>query len=509
MAQDKDGAASTRAGRDSLKLVSTQTIIAVFGIFYFALVTRVFSKVDISVLAIVTLFNSIGGSIAGLGLTTLAIQRVPSLMAAGRHTEAARMLATSIAWSVAGAIAMAGGIALASRPLSGIFFKTTDASGLIIASGLLLVTYKAFESVNVSMLALDDFRSISLMRLLNDIALRAIAFPAYLFGGIFAYMITMAIGQVLISAIMLCLKRKQIIIAGFSNLKQTLALIRESLPFYGYSFFRSATAQADSLLIGILLQPEGLATYYVIRRFFDYIIIFYDAMLTPLLPKVAAKRGASGSEVLTAFRQSSRYALPICIILPILLLPLSKQILFVYGGTKFISGLPGLILLFAAAALYGVFGLHSSFILATLRPVDALANDLIIGSVNSGLSFFLAATYGVTGGAGAKAIAMAIASISSFQILKKQIPIGLHHDWGVFKHFFPVFVAGSLAVIFAQLWTHRFPGVCLVWTGILMITCTWVVRVSNSNDLNFLLSSLHLDRCTLVRRVVKFIRPAA
>lgn len=496
---------SSRTLRDSTRLVSAQLTVSLFSLGYFALITHLFSKLDIAALAVVGILNAIGGSVGGLGLMTLAQQRVPALRAGNSQDEAARLLGTCITYSVAGATLVALAIAAASRPLSLIFFKTGSASHLIVAAALLVISYKVYESVNLSMQALDDFRLVVRMRLLNDIGVRLVALPAYLLGGILGYLFTLACGQLTMAITVMILNREQMRLREFFNWRSAGHHIRESLPFYGHSVVRFGTAQADSLVVGIFLRPDLLATYYVIRRFYDYLALFFEALLAPLIPKVAERRQDLGGRVAQAFRKSSRYLLPICLLTVLMLLPLSPQLLTAFGGAKFMGGLTGLRLLFVAAALYGLLGLHSAFILAAGRPRDFLINEVTLSSINLGLSALLVPFYAVTGGAAARTLATAAAALISYGILSRAVSLRPSYDWSLLRRLLPVTVAAACAILLVQAWMSSALGVFLIWVAILIILFYWIMR-SNPEDVDFIMESLRLQRWSFARRMMRLVR---
>ena len=481
-------------------------MVSIFSLFYFAFVTRLFSKLDISVLAVVGVVNAFGGSIGGLGLMTLALQRVPALRANNRQDDAARMLGSGTVVSIAGAAFVAALIAIMSKPLSVVFFKTANTHHLIIAASILLISYKAYESVNLSMQALDNFRMVTRLRILNDIFLRMLGIPAYLLGGIIGYMFTLASGQLVISAIAFGIEFKQMPLRVFWDWRLIRALVRESLPFYGFSVLRFGTVQADSLLVGVLLRPDALATYYVIRRFYDYLAQFFDAMLTPLIPKVAERRECDGRGVADAFHKSSRYVLAICISTAVLLLPLSGQFLAVFGGTKYMNGVPGLRIFFVAAALYGLYSFHSSFVLAAASPRASLSNEILASFSNLVLSTWLVASYSVTGGAGGKMIAIAFVAVASFWVLSRSVPAKPNHDWGLLKDVLPVTASGSCAILLVQIWIQNVPMIFLMWAGMLILMLYWIIRRSNHNDIDFISKSLKLERLPFGGRILRLAR---
>jgi O-antigen/teichoic acid export membrane protein len=479
--------------------------VALFSLGYFAVITRLFSKLDIAALAVVALVNAVGGGVGGMGLITLALQRVPGLRASGRQEEAARLLGLCTAYSIAGSVFVAVLVAAAARPLSLVFFKTATSSALISVAGVMLISYKACEAVNLSMQALDDFRMVTRMRLLNDIWLRLVGLPVYFLGGILGYLLALALGQLVLATAIIVVKRQQIALAGCLDWRLARLCVRQSLPFYGVSMSRISALQADSLLVGILLRPNALATYYVIRRFYDYLAMFYETMLTPLIPKIAERREYHQAMVADAFRKSSRYLLAIWIFTAIMLVPLSSQLLAVFGGSKYLDGLAGLRMLFLAAALYGLYNFHSSFILAAARPRDALSNEILMSLVNLGLCAWLVAAYGVTGGAAARAAATAIAAMTSFWILSRALSDKLCHDWDLLKRLLPVSFSGAGAIILAQVWVQNLMGVLLIWVGVLLLQLYWVIH-ANPRDVDFIINGLGLQRRPLVRRILKLVR---
>ncbi|MBA7686909.1 hypothetical protein ES703_95369 [subsurface metagenome] len=296
---------SVKTMRDSTKLLTSQGAITLFSIFFFVVISRLLTKIEMSSLAVLGIIIGLSGMVTGLGLVTSCIRKAPELLARGEKAKAYALMKLSVVVPVFLSLGAAAIVALFSRQISQLFFKTPDLSALVKIMAVGLVVGKVWENLCHMLSVVERFGQLSIVNVVSNIPARTLALFLYFFFGMNGYISALILGQGLAVLLMVYYLRDFIFSrSGQYSLKE---LISYSSPYYGGDLLRFSYRQADQLIIGVFLMPEQLATYFVARRFFGYLVLYTDALLRPIVPKISGLKTKGIKAIEKAFHRTSRY----------------------------------------------------------------------------------------------------------------------------------------------------------------------------------------------------------
>ena len=408
---------SIRSMRDSSKLIGAQAVISIFSIFYFIIITRLFTKIQLASLAVLGIMCGIAAMVTGMGLNATCIQKVPELIAKDERKKACALIKASIFIPLALSLLIAGIVYFTSTKISQTFFKSSDFVMLIKIMALGTMIYKLYECLSHTLRAVQKFGKVSIANVMNNIGGRLIALPLYFVLGIKGYIGGLIFAQGLIVLYMVYhLKEYLFFSSGLHPIKE---LVHYSLPYYGDGFVRFGTMQADQLIIGVFLKPELLATYYVARRFFDYLQLYIDALLGPIVPKIAELKTQGMEIVQKAFTKTSRYLSFSLIPVSLLIAAISYPLLRIYGGDKYIGATPVLALLSVAAIAYGLYSVYAINVYILGKPIERFKQESVSSFLNVALGLGLVIPLNIFGLAIARLFSLSGASLFSRHLLKK------------------------------------------------------------------------------------------
>jgi O-antigen/teichoic acid export membrane protein len=442
---------SLAAGGISLLFSQYGIIILTIGFSVYFL--RIFSQHQIAVIAVFEILLNIFG-FAELGLNSLVIQRVPSLLQTeDRQCEALGLIKCEF-YSLSAILCCFGIIsAWFALDISSLLLKTTDFAWAIYIfipgaiSSILWSFLKTIAQVRqrFSLIAYWDFLGGLIRLALSAIGYFFYGFPGYLLGLSFSTIIPLVgMGWPL----------RQFL---FNSVRAVsyLTAFRSSWPFFFRTFMRYGFMNLDQAIVGILLSPSVLATYSVARRLSNYINITASSLMTPVSTQMAILREASGEMKGAFFHKATRYIsltmVPLCVVVAVA----SPWLMSLYGGSKYAQGWPLLALLCLAQAGSLIYSLYSCSVFASMQPGHTLALDSTVGMANYLTAPLLIATlgqYGVVWGQ----IAGFGAGVWVACYFLRQIP-EIHFDWGALKLLtFPLGMTVALVVIaqiiFFRLW---------------------------------------------------------
>lgn len=373
--------------RGSLKLLSSQTLIIFFSIFYFVIITRVFSKIELSSVAVFSIITSFCAMFTGLGLTTSCLKLVPELISKNKRSQACSLIKISLKIPIILSILSAVIVFLFSDSLSQVFFKSIDYGYLIKIVALGVVTYKIQEILTHIFKSVQRFGKMAITKAINEIGGRILALSLFFYYGIKGYIFGLVLGQALV--ILLSIYYLKDYIFAKSEFYSIKSFIRFSLPYYWNGFVRYGLMQMDHLIIGVFLAPEILATYYVARKFLDYMVIYVDTMLSPVTPKISELKALGTERVQNAFAKTSRYLsfslVPPCFLLASISYPLMQ----IYGGGKYIAAIPIIAIMSIAAIFYCVYSLYSIYLYIIGKPIERFKQETFGGFLNVLFSIIL------------------------------------------------------------------------------------------------------------------------
>lgn len=386
---------SVKTLRDSVKLLGGRWISTVFSIFYLIFITRLFSKIELSTIPILSLMTGLGAMITSLGLTGACLQKAPELLARGEKRDAYAMMKSTMVLPsflsfLVGMLALFN-----SSILSKIFFKSYEFAYLIKIMAIGIIIYQPYSILTHLLRTVQRFGKLSAVILINDVIIRIIALLLYFKYGIGAYLLGLIGGQAMLILLMLKeLKDCLFVKSAFYPLRD---FVRYSFPYYINGFIRYALIHADQLIIILFLKPEILATYFVARRFLDYLILYSDSLLGPLIPQISKIRHEGEKVINRIFKKSSRYLSFAIVPVSFLTIAISYPLLQIFGKGKYIEGMPVLIILSLSAIFYGIYSLYCVFVYILGIPMDKLKQESFSSLLNIVTSLLLVIPLGILG----------------------------------------------------------------------------------------------------------------
>lgn len=386
---------SVKTIHDSMKLLGGRSISTVFSIFYFIFITRLFSKIELSTIPILSVMTGLGAMITGLGLTGACLQKAPELLAGDKKRDAYAMMKSTLVLPsflsfIVGILALFN-----SSILSKIFFKSYEFAYLIKIMAIGIMLYQPYSILTHLLRTAQRFGKLSVITVINDVLIRIVALLLYFKYGIGAYLLGLILGQAILILLMLEeLKDCLFVKSAFYPLKD---FAHYSFPYYMNGFVRYTLIHADQLIIILFLKPEILATYFVARRFLDYLILYSDSLLDPLIPQISKIRREGEQVINRMFKKSSRYLSFAIVPVSFLITAISYPLLQIFGKGKYIEGMPILIILSLSAIFYGIYSLYCVFVYILGVPMDKLKQESFTGVLNIAISLLLVIPLSILG----------------------------------------------------------------------------------------------------------------
>lgn len=409
--------------RDTSKLLSAQVLIKIFVIAYFYIVAMLLSKVEMAAIPVFSVITGLCSMMVGFGLSATCIRKTPGFIAEGNKENASAMIKASIIIPVLLSLSLAFVVFILSDYISRVFFKTSEYTSLIKIMSVGVVTFRLNASLILALNATDRFGILSVIRIINDIIPRLIALSLYFVFEIKGYISGLILGHVLSSILVLYFIRDFIFYKSKLELQALKRMIFYSLPYYIEGFMRFGSMQADKFIVGVFLTPEILATYHVAKTFLDYLIQFVDTLLGPIVPKIAQIKTQGFKTVEKAFTMTSRYLSFALIPASFLIASLSYPLLQIFGGGKYISGVPVLAILALSAIAYGLYSVYGINVYMLGKPIFKLKQESVSGILNVIFIMVLVFPLNIIGCAFAKFFSVFFSMLFSKHLLKKMISV--------------------------------------------------------------------------------------
>ena len=418
---------SLKSMQDTLKLLSAQVIIGIFSVVYFFIIALLFPKVEMAAIPVFSMIIGICSMLTGFGLTTTCVQKVPRFIAEGNKKDASNLIKASIILPVILSLVLAFIVFLFSNYISLIFFKTSEYSNLIKIMSIGIVSFKLNESLLLLIPATDRFGKLSLIRVLNGVFIPLFALSFYFVLNIEGYIIGLICGYMLSSGLIIYYLRDFIFYKSELGFHYVKNLVSYSIPYYLEGFMHYAT-NVDQFVIGIFLLPETLATYYVVRRFFDFLAKYNGVLTEPIVPKIAQIKNQGVEKIRRSFYMTSRYLslalIPVCF----LIASISYPLLQVFGGGKYINGALTLSILALSIIAYGLYSIYAMNVYVLGKPKLRLQQESVNGISNVILVFLLIKPLGIIGCALANFFSLFISMFFSKHLLKRLVRVKFDTD---------------------------------------------------------------------------------
>ena len=327
---------------------------------------------------------------------------------------------------------------------SEIFLKTHLYGPFIRVMALGIVSSKWLELTSQLCNITDQFEVLSVTRVANVVGTQLAALPLYFVFGMHGYLFAQVVFSILTGLILFyCMREYLFIKSGVGSLRK---LLPYSMPFYGDQIVRYFAGQGDQLIVNITLMPQQIATYFVARRFMDYLNLLVDELLNPLVPKIAAIRD-DPPKILSAFMQSFRYVVFVLTPCVVGVAVLSYPLLNLYGGGKYLSGMATLSLLAFASLAYAGRSLFGVFAYLIGQPADRFKQGVVNAVLTLTLGVILVRVGNITGLALARLLALGGTAIFCWWQLRRLVGGRISIDKAAIREVaWPAFVMGAIIV---------------------------------------------------------------
>ena len=405
--------------RSSAMLVSSQMGTLIFSIFYFALIANTFSKMEMAIFAAFTVITSLSQYITDLGLGNTCVKKLPELLALGKQEEANFLARISVSLPILAALLLTLLVFRFSHKVSLIFLKSSDYYSIIRIIAFGIVTVNLFRVFSYVITAIQKFKLLSGIRITKGIFINILAYLVYLRYSISGYLMVLVCGNIVFSIIMMYSAKG--LLSRSTSRGSIKRILIYSLPFYADGGVRYLTMHVDTLLVSLLLSPSLLAGYYVVKKFFNILFNYINALLAPIPPKLAEIKVKGVAAITNAFTLSSRYLIFAIIPIGFLLAALSYPILKIYGGERYLSLYPVLSILSIAGVLLGFFELYGGTLYILGKPRAQFYRNAFAGVTSLLLCLAFIVPFGVLGIAVSKCISLLGGSLFCVWFLKKII----------------------------------------------------------------------------------------
>ena len=412
---------SKQVMRSGAKVFGAQISINVFSVAFTIFLAHTLSKTDFATFAVFGILSGIIAMTVNLGLETSCIQRVPELIATGENDEASAMLQTTILSRTILSAFFALSIFYSSAIVSRIFLKTSEYDYIIQIMSLGILFSSLIDSLNLLTQITQQFGKISIIQVVVNVLSRVFSIGLYFVLGLKGYIIGFSWTPIIGIILYLLLLRKWLFVK--SGFYPWFKLVKYSLPFYGRGFVRFSLMRLDQFIIGVFLDPTALATYFIAKKFSEYIFMISAAVCNPIRIKISELNKDGLKRISRIFIKISRYYSLVFIPLCFSVAAVSYPLLHLYGGYKYTSGTFILILLSIGMLMYSLAGAYAINILILGKPKEIFKLDAVGGLLNTVFAVILIYFLKTTGIALAKLIAFTASLFYARYLLRRIIPV--------------------------------------------------------------------------------------
>ncbi|OGR32149.1 MAG: hypothetical protein A2005_11465 [Desulfuromonadales bacterium GWC2_61_20] len=317
--------------KSSASILSSQFASALISIVFLAYFARVFSKEQMAIYATLTIFSSWNEVIGGLGMGTLLIKDVAGLNANGRQDEANRLISSVFVYRTLGILLTCIVWAAAMPFVVGYFFVDNANLKLVLLAVVISFFMALRAQVGHVQVALQTFHARALINVGTTLVQRVFCVlgffawgqTGFYYGFLFGTLVGLGMG---LWDIRQCFSAK---------LMPFREIIVASRGYWTLKWIRSGAMQADRPLVAVLLGPEGLASYHMVKRLYDNLYTAMTAFAVPMGVKFGEVLVEGRPQLTEFYRQSVAVIGFVFIPLGFFICALGKPILALYGGAKY------------------------------------------------------------------------------------------------------------------------------------------------------------------------------
>lgn len=385
--------------KNSVINLITQISVSFFSILFIGYLSRVLTKHELGIFAILFIFEGFITAITGLGLPTSAIRLVPELEAKNEKDKVSDIIKiTCFIPTLLGICLVFLGFIFRNY-LSLVFLKSQDISCYIIWYLIISFFYAVFQVELLLLQSLQEFFKIGYLKMLTEIGCRLFAIifliQGYELKNIFlGFLIGSIIGA---AAGIFSLKKFIFYKRKYSERYPIISYVKFSLPYYYQGLARFGFMYADQTIISLMFSPETLAIYFMAKKIISIPILVFSALFDPVIPKLAEIKSKSLDLFSYSLTRVYQIFSALSLFGTIMLFINSKFLLFLLGGSKFIGNYYILNILSISFFTYCIFTLLTIYIYLLKSPKEMLIISLFVGLLNIISSVILGLYLGIAG----------------------------------------------------------------------------------------------------------------
>lgn len=314
----------------------TSTIISVIFLAYFA---RVFSKEQMAVFAILTMFAVWNELLGGLGMGTLVVKDVAHLTAQGNTEKAKSLISSVIIYRTLAMLLISLIWFFISPVIAENSFKSYNYLGLIRYMSLISFAMSCWSIFTCIQIATQRFHTKAAINVVTMLTQRVLCVIGYFTFGIYGFFTGHLIGTIIG------------VVLTFFDIRKYLTwrllpfrdIFKQSKNYIIVGLLNGTLTELDRPVIAIFLGAEALAGYHIAKRLFENMYKAMGAVIVPAGVKFGEVKAETIDSLKTYFRQIIVMTVHLFFPLGFFVMVVGKPLLVLYGGAKYESSAPVLI----------------------------------------------------------------------------------------------------------------------------------------------------------------------
>lgn len=409
-----------------INLISRITVTLV-SIGFIGYISRILSKEELGVFALLSVFESLLPVIVGLGLIASAIRLIPEVKARGEESKVSDIIKITLFLTNLVALPLILVGIFGRNYLSLVFLKSNKYANIIIWILLTSFFFTSFSWILLIHQSLQSFTQIAILSIITYVLQRLIAIFLLLKGyGIEGIIYGFFIGS-MVGVLLGIFTLKKYIFSKYYGYPIG-DLIKFSLPYYAQGWARYVFNQGDQTMVALIFVPEILAVYFLAKKIVSLVILVFEALLEPVIPKLAEIKPKG----ILIFKHNINKIYNIFVISALIVVILmfinNKNIIYFLGGEKFYNDYLVVNILAISFFVYLLFSIYSIEIYLLEKPQELLKINLLVGGINIVSGFTLGFTFSLIGFAIAQSLGFIIGIIIIQNKYKEITPYNIRKD---------------------------------------------------------------------------------
>ncbi|MEM1577938.1 MAG: oligosaccharide flippase family protein [Candidatus Pacearchaeota archaeon] len=380
--------------RNSIINTTSQFLILIITTLFVAYIARKLNKTELSIFALLQIFQSVFITFTYLGLPSAGIKLIPKLEVEENFSEIAGIVNTILFLPLIIFLPFLLIMFFLKNGLSMLLLKTPDYGNYIVLTGINLIFILFFDRITLLLQAFQKFVILAILNISYYLFQRIFAILFFYQGyGLKSIFFGFLIGGVLSTILGLFSLKRYLFYKSYNfSVKQ---LISFSLPYFFQGILRFGFTQIDQVIVSIFFTPDKLAGYYIAKKIINPFILIFGAPLQVLIPKLSADKVKGEYNVKKGKVDRIYYLSSLFIVFLIMLF--SKYLLLLVGGRNYLNESFILNLLSIYLFFYVLFSLVSTDVFILCEPKALFKLNLFTGIMSAALTVLFAKYIGISG----------------------------------------------------------------------------------------------------------------